>query len=261
MPTDLSIIIPAFNEATRLPSTLAKLGRYCAARPERIEIILVDDGSTDATADLLRTPPVAAANLAWRTLRNPGNRGKGFSVRHGMLDAEGERLLFTDADLSAPITELRKLEAALDAGADVAIGSRRERTLITTHQSVFRENAGRVFNAIVRATLGLPYVDTQCGFKLFTRPSAMAIFPLQRIERWGFDPELLFIARRCGYKVKEVPVEWAHAEGAKIRMIADSGRMFADVLQIRANAWRGCYPRKTRLAPVASLPGKAGAGD
>ncbi|HXR97580.1 MAG TPA: dolichyl-phosphate beta-glucosyltransferase [Terriglobales bacterium] len=261
MPTQLSIVIPALNEAARLPATLAKLGRYCAARPERFEIILVDDGSTDNTAELLRSPPVAAANLTWRTLRNPGNRGKGFSVRHGMLDAEGDRLLFTDADLSAPITELPKLEAALNAGADIAIGSRRERKLITAHQSVFRENAGRVFNAIVRATLGLPYVDTQCGFKLFTRASALAIFPLQRIERWGFDPELLFIARRRGYKVKEVPVEWAHADGAKIRMVADSGRMFAEVIQIRGNAWRGCYPRTPRLAPATGLPGKAGVGD
>lgn len=241
MDADLSIIIPAYNEAARLPATLATIAAYCAPRSHRVEVLVVDDGSSDATCSLV--PPPAPGAVSWRLLRNPGNRGKGYSVRHGMLAASGRRLLFTDADLSAPIGEIARLEAALDAGADIAIGSRSRRELIQAHQSRFREGAGQMFNRIVRLALGLPFVDTQCGFKLFTRDSALAIFPHQRIERWGFDPELLFLAWRLGFQVREVPVVWSHAEGAKIRMVRDSLRMFADVVAIRTNAWRGRYPK------------------
>jgi len=228
---DLSIVIPAFNEAARLPATLAAIGKYFAPLERQVEVVVVDDGSSDGTAALAF--PAGPANLAWRMLRNPGNRGKGYSVKHGMLEARGERLLFTDADLSAPIGELPKLEAALARGADIAIGSRKQRALIHTHQSWYRENAGRVFNLIVRSSLGLPFVDTQCGFKLFTRAAAQSVFPRQTIDGWGFDPELLFLARRDGLRVEEVPVVWAHADGAKIRMGRDSLRMFQDVLAIR----------------------------
>lgn len=214
-----------------MPATLSALAAYFGTQPARtVEILVVDDGSSDTTGSL---PWPESRSIHWQRLRNETNRGKGYSVRRGMLAATGERRLFTDADLSAPISELDKLEAALDAGADIAIGSRRRRDLIRSHQSVFRENAGRVFNKIVRFGLGLPYVDTQCGFKLFTRASAEAIFPLQKIEGWGFDPELLFLARRMGLRIEEVPVVWSHAPGAKIRLFSDSLRMFQDVARIR----------------------------
>ncbi|MGH9467871.1 MAG: dolichyl-phosphate beta-glucosyltransferase [Terriglobales bacterium] len=228
---DLSVVIPAFNEAARLPATLAALDAYFRAQARAVEILVVDDGSSDATGTL--PLPAAGGNIVWERLRNPGNRGKGYSVRRGMLAVHGERRLFTDADLSAPIEELGKLEAALDRGADIAIGSRRRRDLIRAHQSWFRENAGRMFNRMVRVGLGLPYVDTQCGFKLFTGASAEAIFPEQHIEGWGFDPELLFLARRKGYRIEEVPVVWSHAEGAKIRMLRDSVGMARDAVSIR----------------------------
>lgn len=255
MPASLSIIIPAYNEAARLPATLAAIADHFAHTPRSVEIIVVNDGSRDDTVNVL-TPELvggrpATRPLTWRMLHNPGNRGKGYSVRHGMLAASGERLLFTDADLSAPIAELARLEAALDAGADIAIGSRHQTELLTARQSWFREQAGRMFNRFVRWGLGLPFHDTQCGFKLFTRASALAIFPQQRIEGWGFDPELLFLARRYGFQVREVPVVWAHAPGAKIHMLRDSLRMFGELLTIRRNAWSGRY------APAAARQRRA----
>lgn len=248
---DLSVVIPAFNEAARLPATLEILAAYFSGRPETVEVIIVDDGSTDGTGAMALPPGGDGARIEWRRLSNGRNRGKGFSVRHGMLAARGRRLLFTDADLSAPIAEIERLQAALDAGADIALGSRRNRKLLRHRQSWFRENAGRLFNRIVRMLLRLDFVDTQCGFKLFTRPCAEAIFPLQQIDGWGFDPELLFIARRLGFCAREVPVIWSHAAGAKIRMGRDSLRMFADVVRIRRNAWRGLY-RPGRARPAAA---------
>ncbi len=230
---DLSVVIPAYNEAQRLPTTLSELEAYFAPQARAVEVIVVDDGSQDATATL-PLPADRPGRLLWRRLQNAGNRGKGYSVRRGMLEARGELCLFTDADLAAPIAELAKLEQALrSTGAAVAIGSRRRRDLIRQHQSVFRENAGRIFNRMVRWSLGLRFVDTQCGFKLFTAASAAAIFAQQRIEGWGFDPELLFLARRLGYRVEEVPVVWSHVEGAKIRMASDSLAMFQDIMRIR----------------------------
>jgi dolichyl-phosphate beta-glucosyltransferase len=237
---ELSIVIPAFNEEQRLPRTLAELQRALGRYGGEVEVLVVDDGSSDATAATVRA---FRASFPLRVLANPGNRGKGYSVRHGMLAARGRYLLFTDADLSAPIGELAKLRAALDAGADIAIGSRAEAELIQAHQSRFRESAGRFFNLLVVLTLGLPFRDTQCGFKLFRQEAAARIFPLQRIEGWGFDPELLFLAKLQGWKVQEVPVVWAHAPGAKIRLLRDSARMFADLVRIRWYALRGGYRR------------------
>lgn len=250
----LSVIIPAYNEAERLPPTLAALAAYFAAQDRAVEVLVVDDGSSDGTATVPLRPAGAPQHITWRMLKNDGNRGKGFSVRHGMMAATGDRLLFTDADLSAPISELPRLEAALDRGADIAIGSRRQRELILAHQSWFRENAGRVFNGIVRMSLGLPYVDTQCGFKLFTREAALAVFPQQRIEGWGFDPEVLWLARRMGYEIAEVPVAWSHADGAKIRMMRDSLGMFREVLAIRR-----LHAREPRTALRGRAAGAAGA--
>ncbi len=236
---DLSIVIPAYNEDRRLPGTLRRIQEYLKQYPGSWEIIVVDDGSRDGT--VASTRALQAEDGRIRILQNPGNQGKGYSVRHGMLKARGRLLLFSDADLAAPIEEWEKLNAALQQGADIAIGSRSRRELIRTHQSSFREWAGRVFNRLVILVLGLRFRDTQCGFKLFRREAALAVFPFQRICGWGFDPELLFLARQRHFQTVEVPVVWAHVPGAKIRMLRDSLRMFGDILTIRMNQLRGRY--------------------
>jgi glycosyltransferase involved in cell wall biosynthesis len=238
----ISIVIPAYNEERRLPATLASLLEYVEARTwAPWEIVIVNDGSKDRTAAV--AAQFAAAHAGIRVLENPGNRGKGYSVRHGMLEATGDWILFTDSDLSAPIGELDKLmDAARSQGASVAIGSRAlNRGLIEVHESLFRETAGRIFNLIMRVVTGLRFSDTQCGFKLFERGAAQKIFRRQRIERWGFDAELLFIARRLGYKTVEVPVRWSHSVGTKINMVGDSVNMFLDLVRIRGNQLRGLY--------------------
>ncbi|MFB3777282.1 MAG: dolichyl-phosphate beta-glucosyltransferase [Bryobacteraceae bacterium] len=238
----ISIVIPAFNEENRLPATLRDVFGYLSdSRPEFAEVIVVDDGSTDLTCAIVERLVPLYSGL--RLLKNPGNRGKGYSVRHGVMEARGEWVLFTDADLSAPIDELDKLlEAATTGGAAVAIGSRAlDRSLIKVHQSVFRENAGRLFNLLVRLVTGLGFQDTQCGFKLFEAGAAREIFRRQRLERFGFDVEVLFIARLLGYKSVEVPVRWSHSEGTKVRMLRDSLAMFGDVVRVRWNQLRGCY--------------------
>lgn len=235
-------MIPAYNEERRLPATLdAILKRLAAKGIPDYEVLVVDDGSSDGTAALAEG--FRAAHPQVRVLRNPGNRGKGYSVRHGMLESRGEWVLFTDSDLSAPIEELDKLiDAAAARHAKVAIGSRAlNRKLIGVHQSWFRETAGRIFNLLMRLTVGLPLADTQCGFKLFEAGAAREIFRRVRIERFGFDAEALFIARRLGYATVEVPVRWNHAEGAKVNMLRDSVEMFLDLLRIRWNQVRGLY--------------------
>jgi len=247
-PLDLSVVIPAFNEERRLPRTLDSIAGYLASRPYRAEIIVVDDGSVDSTA--------AVANLyrekfpELRLFSNGTNRGKGFSVRRGMLEARGEIALFTDADLSTPIGETDKLLSALgERGYDGAIGSRAlDRSLIEIHQSWIREQAGIFFNRIVRWILGIPFHDTQCGFKAFRRKEARIIFEQQSIERFGFDPEILFLARRNGLRVAEVPVRWSHDAGTKVNVAADGTRMFLELLWIRWNALRGKYPRAAALS-------------
>jgi glycosyltransferase involved in cell wall biosynthesis len=240
--TSISIVIPAYNEEARLPSTLSAILAFAAARNfASCEVLVVNDGSTDGTAAAATQFQTAHPEL--RLLENPGNRGKGYSVRHGMLEARGEWILFTDSDLSAPIEELDKLiEAARAAGAAVAIGSRAlDRSLIATHQSWFRETAGRIFNLMMRLATGLPFSDTQCGFKLFQREAAREVFRRQRIERWGFDAEVLFLARRLGFQTIEVPVRWSHSEGTKVSMFRDSVNMFLDLFRLRWNQLRGRY--------------------
>jgi glycosyltransferase involved in cell wall biosynthesis len=240
-PPELSIVIPAFNEELRLPVTLAEISAYIRASKRETEVIVVDDGSTDRTADLANSFRGEIQRL--RVVANDRNRGKGYSVRHGMMEARGRNVLFTDADLSAPIAEADKLLAAL-ADNDVAIGSRAlDRRLISVHQSVFREYAGIIFNFIVRVILRLPFVDTQCGFKAFRRERCRVIFQQQRIERFGFDPELLYLARHHGLSAAEIPVRWAHSPATKVSMLRDSVQMFLDVFIIRWNALVGRYPR------------------
>jgi dolichyl-phosphate beta-glucosyltransferase len=241
VPPELSIVIPSFNEELRLPVTLANISAYIRASKRETEVIVVDDGSTDRTADVANSFRGEIQRL--RVIANEANRGKGYSVRHGMLEARGRIVLFTDADLSAPIHEADKLLAAL-ADHDVAIGSRAlDRSLISVHQSVFREYAGIIFNLIVRVILRLPFVDTQCGFKAFRRERCRVIFQQQRIERFGFDPELLYLARHHGLSAVEIPVRWAHSPATKVSMWRDSIQMFLDVFLIRWNALTGRYSR------------------
>lgn len=238
-PPDLSIIIPSFNEEQRLPGSLEKIAAYIRERRRNTEIIVVDDGSTDKTAAVAESYKGKIANL--RVLSNGTNRGKGFSVRHGSLEARGNIILFTDADLSSPIEEGEKLLAGLETH-DVAIGSRAvDRSLIEAHQSVFREFAGIIFNRIVRIILRLPFVDTQCGFKAFRRERCRIIFEQQTIDRFGFDPELLYLARHHGLSIVEVPVRWAHSPATKVSLMRDSVLMFLDVFVIRWNAMLGRY--------------------
>ncbi len=240
---ELSIIIPSFNEELRLPATLEKIARYVERERRSTEVIVVDDGSTDRTAEVAEAFRGKFPQL--RVLANGTNRGKGYSVRHGSLEARGEIALFTDADLSSPIEEAGKLLAALK-DHDVAIGSRAlDRRLIEVRESPFREFAGIVFNKIVRIVLRLPFVDTQCGFKAFRREPCRVIFEQQTIERFGFDPELLYLARHHGLSTVEVPVRWAHSPATKVSMMRDSVQMFLDVVIIRWNALRGRY-RKAR---------------
>lgn len=238
---DLSIVIPAYNEQNRLPRTLAKIRAWLESQSFTAEVTVVDDGSTDGTAAV-----VASHRADWPALRllsNPGNRGKGYSVRHGARESLGRVVLFTDADLSAPIDEAPKLLAALESH-DIAIGSRAlNRELIEKHQTPLREYAGMVFNLVVRVVLGLPFADTQCGFKAFRREKCQVVFQQQRIERFGFDPELLFIAKRHGLTIAEVPVRWAHDPGTRVVVLRDSIHMFLEVCIIRWNAWLGRYPR------------------
>lgn len=237
---ELSIIIPAYNEQARLPRTLTRVHQYLASQNISAEIIVVDDGSTDDTAKVAEE--CQGRQLPLFVIRNGENRGKGFSVRRGMLAARGRVALFTDADLSAPIEEAGKLLAAL-SDYDVAIGSRAvDRSLIEVHQSGLRERAGMVFNCAVRVMTGLPFSDTQCGFKAFRRDRSQLVFEQQRVEGFGFDPEVLFIAHRHGLQITEVPVRWAHDPATKVHVVRDSLQMLADLLFIRWNQLAGRYP-------------------
>jgi glycosyltransferase involved in cell wall biosynthesis len=237
---EFSIIIPAYNEERRLPETLERIAAYVHISRRETEILVVDDGSTDRTAAIAES--YRDKFPAFQVLSNGMNRGKGYSVRRGMLEARGCTVLFTDADLSAPIEEADKLFAALET-YDAAIGSRAlDRGLISVHQSRFREFAGIIFNTIVRLCLRLPFVDTQCGFKAFRREPCRIIFEQQRVERFGFDPELLYLARRHGLRAVEIPVRWGHSPATKVSMFRDSLQMFLDVLVIRWNAIAGRYP-------------------
>jgi len=235
-----SIIIPAYDESARLGSTLEKVLAFVSDRGWEAEVIAVDDGSRDDTAEIILGYSRKDSRL--RLLQNPGNRGKGYSVRNGMLQAQGDILLFSDADLSSPIEEADKLVAAIAEGADIAIGSRWLLSdLQTQRQPPYRQLFGRIFNLLLRITLGLNFKDTQCGFKAFTRRAAMAIFPLQQIERWGFDPELLYLAKQFGFRVAEIPVKWAHREGTRINPLRDGPKMLLEMLRIRWNALSGKY--------------------
>jgi dolichyl-phosphate beta-glucosyltransferase len=249
-----SIVIPAYNEGKRLAPTLDRVLGYVHQQGWDAEVIVVNDGSRDNTAEIVRT--FAEKDPLVRLVENPGNRGKGFSVRHGMLKARGEVIIFSDADLSSPIEEIPKLLQAIESGADIAIGSRWLRAeLQTKRQSLHRQLFGRIFNGLNRMILGLRFKDTQCGFKAFTRRSAQTILPLQQIERWGFDPEILFLAGKFGFRVDEVPVRWGHSGGTRINPLVDGAHMFQEMLRIRWYDLTGKYDGVSAVAapPVETL--------
>jgi glycosyltransferase involved in cell wall biosynthesis len=236
----LSIVIPAYNESARIEATLDRVMTCIENEGWDAEVLVVDDGSKDDTAAIVEGWMARFPRL--HLIKNPGNRGKGYSVRNGLLQAAGDVVMFTDADLSAPMEEADRLLAAISAGADVAIGSRwMDRTRQTIHQPLYRQFFGRCFNAITRGVMGLPFKDTQCGFKAFKRPAAQVIFRLQRIERWGFDPEILFIARKLKYSIREVAVTWGHDERSRMSYLKDGMKMLEEMAVIRYNSLAGRY--------------------
>ncbi len=243
----ISIVIPAYNEALRIEQTLKRVLGCVASQGWQAEVLVVDDGSSDRTCDIVREYMLTHPEL--HLIHNPGNRGKGYSVRNGLLQAVGEFVMFTDADLSAPMEEADRLFDALASGTDVAIGSRwLDRSRQTQHQPFYRRFFGRCFNGVTRLVMNLPYADTQCGFKAFRRSAAQMIFRLQRVERWGFDPEILFIARRLGFKIQEVPVSWGHDERSKMSYLRDGAKMLEEMAVIRTNSLLGRYE-----AAIASM--------
>jgi len=237
---DLSIVIPAYNEEPRLPATLRRIYSHLARTGYSAEVVVVDDGSSDGTAGC-----VCALAEKFPTLslaRNPGNRGKGYSVRHGVLRSRGRHILFTDADLSTPIEEADRLLALLEQGWDVVVGSRDlDLRLLKRPQPWFRRRAGQVFHRLVWLLFQLPVKDTQCGFKLFRRSVAEQVFGRQRIDRFGFDVEVLWLARRLGYRCLETPVVWVNDESSRVSMLRDGPAMLLELLRIRWLVWRQGY--------------------
>lgn len=227
----LSIVLPAFEEETRLGESLPRILEYLASKAWTFEILVVDDGSADRTAEVAEEK---LDGVPHRVLRNDRNRGKGYSVRRGMLEARGQYVLFSDTDLSTPVEEVENLIRAIDAGTDVAIGSRAlENSLIEKHQPWRREILGKLFNRFLQILVIRGLQDTQCGFKCFRRDVVEPIFTHQTIDGWAFDVEILFIARQLGYRITEVPVRWLNSEVTKVDTLADGMRMVWDALRVR----------------------------
>ena len=240
----LSVVIPAYNEEQRLGSSLERILHYLKPRGRPFELVVVDDGSEDRTSEIAQEFG-AKGDPEWslRLFVNDGNRGKGYSVRRGMLEAQGAYALLTDADLSSPIEEISKLEKeVVDGNCDIAFGSRDlKESDVQVRQSWFRENSGKIFNRLVRLSTGLPFADTQCGFKLFKMSSCREFFEKQTIEGLSFDVEILYMARNRGLTLKEVPVVWRHSEGSRVRFAPDAFQMAWDLFKIRWNDARGRY--------------------
>jgi len=245
MNESLSIIVPAYNEADCVESSLGEILAFARSYGRPVDVIVVDDGSADATAERVEsfrsrlTPQDPRVQL----VRQGTNRGKGAAVRTGFEHARGDIVLFTDADLSAPIEEALRLIRPIEEGAcDVAIGSRAvDPSLIGTPQTPVRRGSGRIFNLMVRCIAGLDLADTQCGFKAFRRTAIAPIFALQRVERFAFDVELLYLAAKFGLKVIELPVRWNHVHDSRVSLFRDGSRMLRDLCRIRINDCRGAY--------------------
>ncbi|HKY31534.1 MAG TPA: dolichyl-phosphate beta-glucosyltransferase [Candidatus Polarisedimenticolia bacterium] len=252
----LSVVIPAYNEQGRLGPSLASVLAYARRAPFDVEIVVVDDGSSDQTARVAR-----AALASWHSsqvLANDRNHGKGYSVRRGALAARGELLLLSDADLSTPIEETDRLLGRLgEQGGGIVIGSRAVRgARVEVHQNPVREAMGKVFNRVVRLLTGLPFHDTQCGFKLMARADVVPLFEAARIDGFGYDVELLYVAARKGIPIREEPVIWRNAPGSKVGILTDPARMLRDVWRVRQWYARGVYGaagagRKAGAAPDA----------
>jgi glycosyltransferase involved in cell wall biosynthesis len=255
MPASLSIIIPAYNEAARLGKTLRAVVDYLRENSPQAEVIVVDDGSSDQTAELAREALRNSGGLRTSVISYKSNLGKGRAVRLGLLAARGEVALFSDADLSTPITETPKLVEPIVSGQyDVTFGSRAlDRALIGVHQSWRREQGGRVFNLVVRLATGMPFWDTQCGFKAFRMSVCRPLIEAATIDRFGFDVELLYLAFRAGLRLKEIPVRWDHNEGSKITLFTDSFKMVNEVGLIRQQARRGVYDAAIRAVHELQL--------
>ena len=239
---ELSVIITAYNEESRLPRTLASICAFLGERGRSFEVLVVDDGSDDRTTDAVMSYSKAHAQV--RVLSYQPNRGKGFAVRTGILAAKGDYLLIDDADGSSPIEEVERLEKAIADGADLAIGSRAKPDDSRTVEALtHRKFVGNTFNFIVQSLLLPGVFDTQCGFKLFKRTVARDVFSVNRIDGFGFDVEVLYIARSRGYKIAEVAINWANMEGSKVNVLVDSPKMFIDVLKVAGLSWLGAYRR------------------
>lgn len=250
MPATLSIVVPAYNEGMRLRESLPKILAYLNQEYVGSELIVVDDGSTDNTADVAREILANSSNVRTGVLSYRENLGKGRAVRLGLLAARGDVTLFTDADLSTPIIETPKLVGPIEEGSyDLTFGSRAlDRKMIGVHQSWRREQGGRVFNLAVRMATGLPFWDTQCGFKAFRMAVCRPLIEGATIDRFGFDVELIYLAYRAGLRLREVPVRWDHYEGSKVNLLNDSFKMLAEVGLIRQQARRGVYDNAIKAA-------------
>jgi glycosyltransferase involved in cell wall biosynthesis len=266
MASFLSIVIPAYNEEKRIGRSLDAVLSFLASQSYRAEVIVVDDGSSDETANRVSEHKrgYAEPDHELRLLTNTPNRGKGYSVKRGLIEATGEIVLFSDADFSSPITEAPKLIGPIAEGrADVTFGSRAlDRELIGVRQPVLRDFGGRVFNLLMKAITGLRFKDTQCGFKAFRREVALPVFKLQSIERFGFDPEVLYIAKKRGLRLLEVPVIWNDSEGSRVSFLRDSIMMFCDLIRIRLNDLAGRYdsPSAKVVADAKASTGEGGTG-
>ena len=249
---DLSIVIPAFNEEARLGPTLRDYLAYCRDSRRAVELIVVDDGSLDRTSAVVNH--CASEHPEIRLIRLAENHGKGHAVRSGVVNTRGKLVLFADADGATPLPEIERLEAALNAGADLAIGSRALRGEVRVNARLYRRVIGRVFHRLVES-LTVPGVkDTQCGFKLFRGPVAHDLFSRMRMRGFSFDVELLMMAQRRGYVLAEIPVNWTHQPGSKVNLVTDSARMARDLFIIRGRYLRGEY-NAPHLAPWSEPAG------
>jgi dolichyl-phosphate beta-glucosyltransferase len=246
MKPDVSIVIPAYNESIRISRPLGVILDFIENNKLNAEVIVVDDGSSDDTSKVAERAFAAMPAIATQVIRYDPNRGKGFAVKTGLLAANADVALFSDADLSTPIDEMSKLVDPIKAGDyDVTFGSRAiDRSLIGTHQPWQREQGGRVMNLIIKTMSGLRFYDTQCGFKAFSIPKFRPLLDVMRIDRFGFDVEFLFVAAHNGLRLAEIPVRWNDVEGSKVSVVRDTRRMISELNQIRRNAQAGVYDLK-----------------